>query len=125
MSESIEEKERGHLELIGMHRSVLADAALEFYQTAGRGAFISYQNMGEFKLAYYTKDHSHELATEPTCSSYNAILDEMLNSYNPEQEFVVVIDEEVEDDTWDLSFYRYAFKPILYQVCSRHMVNYH
>lgn len=104
MKESLEEKERRHLAYIDVNRSVLADRASERYQKWGRGASI----LGG--------DNYLRTMLDP-------ILEEMVNTYDPEQEFVILIQEENEDSTFDLSCYKYAFKPIPCKVCSMHVLS--
>lgn len=126
--ESKQEKERRHLAYIDVNRSVLADRALEAYQAGGRGAWmyrddIAYCDlydriMGRLtgrmgsRVGYLSaKTTAKNWPQEPHAGWPDPLLEEMVNTYDPEQEFVIVIEEEVEEGTFDLSFYKYALNP--------------
>lgn len=113
--ESDESIERRHYEFLGRHQNQLAEVSEEIYRDKGRGAWLcdlaaAAVNKRGDKYAGVAYLAASEVVTGDRCWP-NPAVEEMVNSYDPESQFVVVIQEKSDQETFDLSIYTLSFAP--------------
>lgn len=111
--ESDESMERRHRAFLEQHQSELTKASQEVYRSRGRGAWLCNVTMAMFNNQPDESATAAYMAASEVaageCPWPNSVVEEMVNSYNPENQFVIVLEEKSEEGLYDLGVYTLSF----------------